>query len=896
MNADEGFVFALNGSWGSGKTTTINFVLKFLRDKDKRSGELVVVRFNPWWFSGGEQLLQQFFAQFRGALGEPNTPAQLRDLGEKLDRFARLLGPLTLVPAIGGKTGGLKRLLSSVATVTKSAAEALAHDVHKARAAIDEALRNQRARIVVVIDDIDRLPADQIRQVFQVIKAVADFPRTIYLLAFDRVQVIRALEKVQAGGGEMYLEKIVQAPFDLPPIDRISLRGLLTEHLNEVLGEIPPHLWDDVQWGNLFVDGIDPLVRTPRDVKRFVNILRPTYPLVLGEVNVCDFLGLQALRIFAPDAHTFVASHKDLVAGTEDSAFDSDQLRQERRKLVEAVMESVSPEKRGPVKHLLTTLFPRLASFYGGPSYGSSVLSDWRKKRRVCSPDVFDLYFVLSIPAGDISAAEMGTILSLGEDSQAFGRELVRLRNEKRPDGVPRLRAFLEQMEDYTGQDIPTNQIGSILRAIFDVGDQLFSPLERSGMLDFGDELRLVRVSYQLLQRLGSQQDRFELLRNVFSEAKAVSLMTHFASLLDDEHGRFGRKQPDEPEERRSVAANHIPELEAIVLQKIRMSAAESRLREAPSFGYVLHRWSEWGEENEVKRYVSTLIGEDEGLADFLVGFLQVTFSEGWGDRVARQIWRVHLPSVQRFTGIDPITLLVRCEKILSDSPEWLTDRRRQALETFHEEIRNPRDEWGRKRRPGQGQPAPISRGPLRADERKGVLEALSTPNSVVAIEALKDLERDLYSKSVEQDSELMGALFQIAEKDRGEAGQRTLRVLRTLMVAVPGTEKASWARRIRDICLKMCLEPPPSPVAQEALGILAAHPREEDIKMLEQCIENWPRELYETAKPLGWLKAVSEAGYRSAVTEMLRSVLRRHPDDEITRRVTEAMDLLRSS
>src|SRR5438046_2423865 len=57
LDAQEGFVFALNGPWGAGKTTVINFALKAL-EREAGSSEIVVVRFNPWWFSGQEQLLQ----------------------------------------------------------------------------------------------------------------------------------------------------------------------------------------------------------------------------------------------------------------------------------------------------------------------------------------------------------------------------------------------------------------------------------------------------------------------------------------------------------------------------------------------------------------------------------------------------------------------------------------------------------------------------------------------------------------------------------------------------------------------------------------------------------------------------------------------------------------------
>ena len=52
MGAEHGFVFAVFGPWGSGKSTTLNFVLHYINDLSTDSDKPILVRFNPWWFSG----------------------------------------------------------------------------------------------------------------------------------------------------------------------------------------------------------------------------------------------------------------------------------------------------------------------------------------------------------------------------------------------------------------------------------------------------------------------------------------------------------------------------------------------------------------------------------------------------------------------------------------------------------------------------------------------------------------------------------------------------------------------------------------------------------------------------------------------------------------------------
>jgi predicted KAP-like P-loop ATPase len=697
MDAEEGFVFGLYGPWGSGKSTIINFALYFLEEERKGEKPLIVVRFNPWWFAGQEQLIHQFFGQLNAVLGVQNISENLKNLASKLDLLAKILVPFSFVPAVGVWADRLKNLFQRSGTATKAVAEAAHKDIHRLRESIDETLKNQDARILVIMDDIDRLSAEEIRQVFQVVKAVANFPKTIYLLAFDQKMVAGALNQLQGGSGKEYLKKIVQVPLDLPLPDRTSLRILFAEQCEDIFQGTPKNLWDEVEWWNIYWDGIDPFLRTPRDVNRFVNILRVTYPPVLREVNLADFIGIQALRVFAPESYQIVASNKELFSGSD--GLGSYERPEDRRNRFEELAKGLSDLKQKPVDGILSRLFPRWASAYGGSSHGSTWLSQWRKELRVCSPDVFDRYFMFSLAPGEISSIEMQSLLGRAENSELFGQELLTLSKQRRTDGSTRLRTFLEQLQDYTEADIPNEHIEAILRAIFKVGDQLFLEKDKKGMFDFGNDMRLLRISYQLLERLPTQQERFEILKKVFNDAKAVTLLAHDVMMLGQEHGKHGEKEPTQPEEKRTVAEIHLGELEDLALQKLRSLARGKRLHLSPDFTSLLYRMTDWGEEEEAKDYVSDLISNDDGLCDYLAAFLQVTHSHGMSDRVAKRTWRVPVASVREFLKKDPAGLIPRCKKILKEAPAWLDDRKRQALETFIQEIEEPFDKFGNRKR-----------------------------------------------------------------------------------------------------------------------------------------------------------------------------------------------------
>src|SRR3954447_20303879 len=60
---EEGFVIGLTGPWGSGKTSVLKLVEQALGE------DAVMVSFNPWLFSKGDELVVRFLAELAVSLG-----------------------------------------------------------------------------------------------------------------------------------------------------------------------------------------------------------------------------------------------------------------------------------------------------------------------------------------------------------------------------------------------------------------------------------------------------------------------------------------------------------------------------------------------------------------------------------------------------------------------------------------------------------------------------------------------------------------------------------------------------------------------------------------------------------------------------------------------------------
>lgn len=227
FNAQSSFSIGLYGPWGSGKTSLLNLALGKLEEIDN---EIVILRFNPWLCSDPQQLISQYFAQLAAAIKLKREAAgQAVDL---IGQFGELFKLASFVPKYGGLIAGAGSVMVGAAKLHREP------NLQKKKDEIIKKLKEEKLKIVVAIDDIDRLSEEEIVAVFQLVKALADFPNTVYLLAFDREVVVQALEKVQSGKGEAYLEKVVQVPFEIPSPNMTSIHNAFFSKLDETLGDI----------------------------------------------------------------------------------------------------------------------------------------------------------------------------------------------------------------------------------------------------------------------------------------------------------------------------------------------------------------------------------------------------------------------------------------------------------------------------------------------------------------------------------------------------------------------------------------------------------------------------------------------------------------------------------
>lgn len=663
----EGHVVALYGKWGFGKTTMLNYVRHYLSELGQ-SEQPVVVSYNPWWFSGHEDLVRAFFSQLRARIEERKEfPSEVRS---RLADFAEALSEMPLPYVSWGKLAG--KILRPKPK-----------DIEKLKNEISTALRNQPRRILVMIDDIDRLTSEEIRQVFRAVKSVGDFPNVTYLMAFDKSVVVRSLGELQGGSGEDYLEKIVQIPFELPLVDRVSIRTLFVEQVDKILTGVDPKSFNQTYWGNIFLDGIDNFLETPRDVVRFTNALAVTFRAVIGEVNPVDFIAIESLRMFCPEVYDTIRNNREMFTGhAPDNARRPGRadLTQFHNNWLDRIRE-ISPLLEEPTKAMVQRLFPKLQAVWGNTQFGLEWEAEWRRQVRVCSDSIFPVYFSLAIPTGEISNSEMQAILTSAGSAELFRAEILKLADQIRPDGKTKAGAFLVRLQDYTATEIGLDQVEPIVSALLDIGDNLIRPDEvGSGLFDLGVDVQSGRVIWQLLKRLEAPR-RYEILKQAFERGRGLYVIQKSLIVLGQQQGLYGEQAS--PEQEWFVTREQLLEFDRILVTKTRRASQDGSLLCTPRLLLVLNFWSEKEGRDEPRAWVAETVRDERKLAEFLERCLQSSTSFSLGDAVGQKRDRLDPRWLEVYLDADQIVSRVRN---LSENMS-LSDRQRRAANQFLKEY-----------------------------------------------------------------------------------------------------------------------------------------------------------------------------------------------------------------
>ena len=376
-------VVGIEAKWGEGKTSCINLVKEVLYEYKPQP---IIVDYRPWLISTLDSVIEGFFIELAAALGTQSKSEKARTAAHKVLQFGKILSPIKLIPGVEPWGSMVESVLNAVGQSATAASELANLSIHSRKDDLQKSLESINRPIVVVIDDIDRLPPEHVRIVFQMLKAICDFNRVSYLLAYDPEPVTQALSYNRTYDGRRYLEKIVQISYPLPRLPYIHMKDYTLNHFDALVKRYELSIMGVEEELLKMLFSKTDLVRlfgTPRDVTRLCNRLSLSAPNTRNEVCFADLIAFGALELKFPELTTIIRNEPDhfvSIIYRDEEFTSSDTLaafefafhkRQEKEKdessFLDQLMKKIGydEKKTNHLKSLPLFLFPRI----GGKDY-----------------------------------------------------------------------------------------------------------------------------------------------------------------------------------------------------------------------------------------------------------------------------------------------------------------------------------------------------------------------------------------------------------------------------------------------------------------------------------------------------------------------------------------------
>ena len=295
---------AIQGDWGSGKTSTMNMVRKDLEKNVK------TIWFNTWQYSqfnSGEQLSVLFINDLVDNLAAED-PAS-----EELKKTAKFLKLLTaaMVHKVAGSE--FSELVKEKWNEVKTASEIMVNFKTQFQECINRVIKKKNIdRVVVFVDDLDRLRPSRAVELLEILKLFLDCKNCVYVLAIDYDVVLKGTREkfgdMEEEKGRSFFDKIIQVPFKMP------IANLKTDaYIEDLLNALSIHISEEEKRTRLCQFIKDTVGNNPRSMKRLFNL----YSLNRIVSNIGEdqqkqsiLLALLCLQHSYDDLYDFIAEYR----------------------------------------------------------------------------------------------------------------------------------------------------------------------------------------------------------------------------------------------------------------------------------------------------------------------------------------------------------------------------------------------------------------------------------------------------------------------------------------------------------------------------------------------------------------------------------------------------------
>ncbi|MGV0919903.1 KAP family P-loop NTPase fold protein [Empedobacter falsenii] len=276
LDNEESIAFGITGKWGEGKTSFMNLLKKSILNS--KSNNCIIIDFNPWLNISSENIAQDFFNTIETDINKYSFSIS-KDIKEYGNSVIKL-----------DKTGTLENIINILNIRNK---KNQTEEFEK----INNTLKEINKKVIVFIDDLDRLQPSEILNILKLIRNTANFYNFYYIVAYDKDYILESLNNLNIPNSNKYIEKIF--------VEEIKLLPLTPDAIKEVSKYIMINHHPDNEEDIISIfNGVNiyhtinfkDILHNIRDIKRFANAFSFNYSSIKDDVVFKDYLILQLIK------------------------------------------------------------------------------------------------------------------------------------------------------------------------------------------------------------------------------------------------------------------------------------------------------------------------------------------------------------------------------------------------------------------------------------------------------------------------------------------------------------------------------------------------------------------------------------------------------------------------
>ena len=639
----DGMVIGLEGRWGSGKTSLLNFLRTELVTAQDEGIHTITIA--PWLNGDTSSMVASLLEPMMAILkAEEEKIAvtngeQANASRQKMAEVGQLLrdyGPKTArsVASVANVAGYFipgAQILEGVLNAGANAADQVmpvGPTPSELKQKIADKIQELNVRFVVILDDLDRLEPEQAVEVVRLVRSVADFPRVAYLMCYDREVLAQALKTgLKVADGDLFLQKIVQLTFNIPLPEPFDLRTQFRDEAKAIYAEVMEVEAD----GDLLDDLISAVDRegvglsTPREVKLALNSIRFVFPQVKDDVYFPDLCRLHLIKTTNYKLYQWLEMYLSvrsvLVTGDATVASDEKARMGEQLKTLLPSEGSVSSRSIWSLRRFV----PGVADVAKAEervfnTMNSAAISEAITLKKLGSPMHYRFYFALTGPKTVMPDIEFKSLLDLARTN--VGQLTIRLTEEvmkRRSSGKTWFEHVLNRLDNECISALDEKQLAGIVIALSGMMDCAMKEDGEHRAFSISIDSIANLVTKSCLNRLHSlnPDTQAETVLKSAGEGQAINwLVGKFFSGQLFSHRKVGNetKSPDQWEISEGVLD------EAIEILKARVSeqATKDLIASLPKISAYLYGWLSLTENDEAIKWVLEYSKTDEGFLNIL--------------------------------------------------------------------------------------------------------------------------------------------------------------------------------------------------------------------------------------------------------------------------------------